>query len=168
MLQIRVKENLSALERRIAALKYLASHQVGVGLTSSAPERSRFILAIQEHGSPIMRIPPRPVIQPALAREETREKMAGALREAVEAAQDGDKEAAKAGLEACGQAGADGIRAYIDSGISPPNSPVTVSGGWIYNRVAKTGVPVKGKGFNKPLYDTGDLYRSFSYEISTR
>ena len=168
MLQIRIKEDLSALEWRIAALKYLAAHQADVGLPSSAPERSRFILAIQEHGSPVMRIPPRPVIQPALAREETREKMAEALRQAVQAAQDGDLDGAQAGLEACGQAGADGIRAYIDSGISPPNSPVTVSGGWIYNRVAKTGVPVKGKGFNKPLYDTGELYRAFSYEISKR
>ena len=34
-------------------------------------------------------------------------------------------------LEAAGQAGADGIRAYIDSHIPPPNSPVTVHGGWI-------------------------------------
>ena len=168
MFQIRLKENLSALERRVAALKYLASHQVDVGLPPSAPDRSRFILAIQEHGSPIMRIPPRPVIQPALAREETRSAMAEALQKAASAAHAGDPDAVQAALDSCGQAGADGIRAYIDSGITPPNSPVTVSGGWIYNRVAKTGVPVKGKGFNKPLYDTGDLYRSFSYEISTR
>ncbi len=168
MLQIHLKENLSALERRVVALKYLASHQVDVGLPPSAPDRSRFLLAIQEHGSPIMRIPPRPVIQPALAREETREKMAGALMKAAEAAQDGDLDAAKAGMEACGQAGADGIRDYIDSGIEPGNSPVTVSGGWIYNRPAKTGVYVTGKGFNKPLYDTGELYRSFSFEINSR
>ena len=35
------------------------------------------------------------------------------------------------------QAGADGIRAYIDSHIPPPNSPATVNGGWIWNRAAK-------------------------------
>ena len=74
----------------------------------------------------------------------------------------------RAGMERCGQAGADGIRAYIDAGIKPGNSPVTISGGWIYNRVAKTGVPVGGKGFDKPLYETGELYRAFSYEVKER
>ena len=47
-----------------------------------------------------------------------------------------------AGLENCGQRGADGIREYIDGGIPPPNSPVTLGGGWIYNRVAKKSVHV--------------------------
>ena len=126
------------------------------------------ILAIQEHGSPVMRIPPRPVVGPGLQRAETRQAMTEALTAAVIAAHEGDEAAAQAGLEACGQAGADGIRAYIDSGIQPGNSPVTVSGGWVYNRVAKTGVPVRGKGFDKPLYETGELYQSFSYEIKTK
>ena len=115
-----------------------------------------------------MNIPARPVIAPGLSREETRAEMTEALSGAVSAAHDGDLDGAKAGLEACGQAGADGIRAYIDSGITPGNAPVTVSGGWIYNRVAKTGVYVGGKGFNKPMYETGELYRSFTYEIRTR
>ena len=91
-----------------------------------------------------------------------------ALTAAVTAAHEGDEAAAQAGLEACGQAGADGIRAYIDSGIKPGNSPVTISGGWIYNRVARKGVLVGGKGFDKPLYETGELYNSFSYEVKSR
>ncbi len=166
MITFHLTEHPETLKKRAEALKYLASHRVDVGLPSSAPERSRFILAIQEHGSPVMRIPPRPVIGPALAQAETREAMAAAMMEALSAAQAGDLDATKAGLEACGQAGADGIRAYIDAGISPGNAPVTIHGGWIWNRVAKTGVRVKGKGFDKPLYDTGELYRSFSYEIT--
>ena len=39
---------------------------------------------------------------------------------------------------------------------------------WIYNRVAKKGVPVEGKGFNKPLYDTGALYHDFDYDVKKR
>ena len=35
----------------------------------------------------------------------------------------------------------------------------------VYNQVAKTGVSVKGKGFNKPLYDTGALYNDFDYDV---
>ena len=58
------------------------------------------------------------------------------------------------------------IRAYIDTHIPPPNSPVTVNGGWIWNRKARKGVYVSGKGFDKPLFDTGALYDAFGYEIS--
>ena len=168
MFEIKVKEDTVALEKRMTALKWLAEHQVDVGLPDGAPERSRMILAIQEHGSPVMRIPPRPVIKPALAKGETREAMAEAMQGALAAAQEGDLDGAMAGMEACGKAGADGIRAYIDAGIQPGNSPVTVHGGWIYNRVAKKGVFVEGKGFDKPLYDTGELYESFGYEIKDR
>ena len=56
-------------------------------------------------------------------------------------------------------------RKVIAAGIPPANSPVTVSGGWIYNRVAHKSVYVSGKGKNKPLFDTGALYDAFDYEI---
>ena len=168
MLDMKATEHIEAMKKRLEALKYLAGHEVNVGLTEGASERNRFILAVQEHGSPVMRIPPRPVIRPGLAREETRAEMTEAMMEAVEAAQEGDVEGVRAGMERCGQAGADGIRAYIDAGIKPGNSPVTVNGGWIYNRVAKTGVPVGGKGFDKPLYETGELYRAFDYEVKEK
>ena len=45
-----------------------------------------------------------------------------------------------------------------------PNSEATVHGGWMYNRAAKKAVYVPGKGFNKPLFDTGALYDAFDYE----
>ncbi len=168
MLNFQLTEHREAFEKRLSALRYLAGHQVEVGLPETASARNKMILAIQEHGSPIMRIPARPVVRPGLSRAETRQAMAEAMRAAVAASHAGDADGAKAGLEQAGQAGAEGIRAYIDSGIQPGNSPVTIHGGWIYNRVAKTGVPVRGKGFDKPMYDTGELYRSFSYEIKSR
>ena len=95
-----------------------------------------------------MRIPPRPVIRPALAQEDVRQAMAEAMKNAVSAAWEGEDP--RPALEAAGQAGADGIRAYIDAGIPPPNSPVTLSGGWIFNRVARKGVLVSGKGGGPP------------------
>ena len=110
-----------------------------------------------------MHIPARPVIRPALARTETRAAMASAMKDAVRAAWEGEDP--RENLEAAGQAGADGIRAYIDSHIPPPNSPLTVEGGWMYNRKARKAVYVKGKGFNKPLFDTGTLYDAFGYEV---
>ena len=150
---------------RLRALQNLKSSKVKVGLPAKAGGRLRFILTVQEHGSPIMRIPSRPVIRPALAKPETRSAMAEAMKNAARAAWEGDDGAARASLESAGQAGADGIRAYIDSNIPPPNSPVTINGGWIYNRAAHRSVYVPGKGFNKPLFDTGALYDAFDYEI---
>lgn len=113
-----------------------------------------------------MRIPARPVVAPALEQESVTSVLQAAGAKAVQSALKGDIPGARAALEQAGQAGADGIRAYIDQGISPGNSPVTVSGGWIWNRVARRGVPVAGKGFDKPLYDTGELYSAFGYEIN--
>ena len=158
-----MKENPELLSRRVRALQKLKTMKVKVGLPEKADGRNRFILAVQEHGSPLMRIPSRPVIAPALAKPETRSAMAEAMKDAVQAAWEGEDP--RAALEAAGQAGADGIRAYIDSGIPPPNSPVTVNGGWIYNRAAKKAVYIPGKGINKPLFDTGALYDAFDYEI---
>ncbi len=158
-----IRDDPEALAKRIQSLLKLKNTRVNVGLTKKAGDRLRFILAVQEHGSPIMRIPSRPVIKPALARPETRAAMAEAMKDAVRAAWEGEDP--RPALEAAGQAGADGIRAYIDEGIPPPNSPATVSGGWIYNRAAKKGVYIPGKGFNKPLFDTGALYDAFDYEI---
>ncbi len=87
---------------------------------------------------------------------------------ACTAAMDGDLAGTQAALEDAGQRGADGIREFIDAGIPPPNAPVTLSGGWIYNRVAKTGVPVGGKSGSTPLKDTEALYNDFGYEITAR
>ena len=162
-MRLSIHDDPDLLRQRIRSLRKLKNTSVKVGLPASAGGWLHFILAVQEHGSPLMNIPPRPVIRPALARPETRQQMAESMRDAVQAAWEGtDPHPA---LEAAGQAGADGIRAYIDSHIPPPNSPVTVYGGWIYNQKAHKSVYVSGKGFDKPLFDTGALYDAFDYEV---
>ena len=165
---LKISEATEKLQDRLQCLQYLATHTVEVELTSSASARSLALLAIHEHGAPIMRIPPRPVMQPALTQEGLRAEMGEKLLASCEAAFQGDLSGTQAGLEEAGQRGADGIREYIDAGISPPNSPVTLSGGWIYNRVAKKGVMVKGKAGDKPMLDTGGLYNDFDYEVTER
>ena len=162
-MKLTITDSPELLEMRIRVLQKLKKAKVKVGFPASAGGRLSFILAVQEHGSPIMHIPSRPVIAPALARQETRTTMAEGMKNALQAAWEGKD--FQTDLEAAGQAGADGIRAYIDAGISPPNSPVTVNGGWIWNRAGHKAVYVSGKGFNKPLFDTGALYNAFDYEI---
>ena len=165
MIKLTVTEDIELFDKRKKCLDWLRKHKVDVGLTSKASGRSKFLLRIHTRGSPIMRIPPRPVVQPALAQEDLRTEMGEIMMSSCEAAFAGDLSGTQTGLEEAGQRGADGIREYIDAGISPPNSPVTLSGGWIYNRVAKKGVLVSGKNGDTPMKDTGVLYEDFDYEI---
>ena len=166
-MKFEMKDNRHLQEALRRALKQLKSAAVEIGLPDSAPERSRWLLALHERGAPGAHIPPRPVVGPALAREETRAAVSEGLLAACEAAAAGDPGGVIAGFEEAGQAGADGIRAYIDAGVPPPNAPLTVSGGWIRNFSSGKPVRVEGKGFNKPLYETGELYRSFDYEVKS-
>ena len=154
--------------KRLECIRFLNRMKVDVGLTSSASERSRWLMALHEHGAPGAHIPARPVILPALSAGEARETIGRELREAASAANAGDRQAMQAALEKAGEAGADAIRAYIDAGVPPPNAPLTVEGGWIRNFTSKKPVHVEGKGFSKPLYDTGELYDDFDYEITER
>lgn len=158
-------EQLSQLKNLTDALNALKSTHVEVGLPASASARNRWLLALHERGAPGAHIPPRPVVGPALGSSETRDTMAQGLLAACEAAAAGDTAGVQAGFEAAGQAGVDGIHAYIDAGISPGNAPLTVHGGWIRNFTSGKPVRVEGKGFDKPLYDTGELYDSFDFEV---
>ena len=167
-LALKITEDTVRIENREKCLDFLRENQVDVGLTSHASGRSFFLLGIHTRGSPIMHIPPRPVVQPALAKESLKTEMGDRLLESCQAAFDGDISGTVAGMEDCGQRGADGIREYIDGGIGPPNAPVTLSGGWIYNRVAKVGVHVGGKSGSTPMKDTAQLYNDFDYEVTSR
>ena len=167
-MKLKITDHADILSKRLKALSWLKSHEVRVGLPSSASDRNREILAIQEHGSPLNRIPPRPVVLPTLSSPPVQAAMAEELLQAASSAWEGSASDAAAHLAAAGQAGADAIRAAIDAGVPPPNAPVTVHGGWVYNRKARTGVSVPGKGFDKPLYDTGELYEAFGFEITGR
>ena len=63
-MKLTIHDDPEQLEQRIRALQKLKTMKVKVGLPASAGDRLRFILAVQEHGSPMMRIPARPVIWP--------------------------------------------------------------------------------------------------------
>lgn len=161
-------ENNELPEKREKCLEWLRGHKVDVGLTSKASSRSKFLLGIHTRGSPIKRIPPRPIVQPALAQESLRGEMGEAMISSCEAAFAGNLPGTQAGLEEAGKRGADGIRNYIDAGISPPNSPVTIKGGWIFDRAAKKLILATGKNGSTPMKDTGALYEDFDWNITNK
>lgn len=144
MIGLKITEATEKLQDRLQCLQYLATHTVEVGLTSTASERSRTLLAIHEHGAPAMHIPARPVVKPALAQPSTRAEMSAAMLEACAAASAGNLAGVTRALGDAGKAGVEGIHAYIDKGIPPPNRPITLSGGWMRNPVSKKPVKVKG------------------------
>ncbi len=148
-----------------SAREMLARLHVEIGLPESASARNRWLLALHERGAPGAHIPPRPVVGPALAKAETQSAIQDGLLTACEAAAMGEPEGVQAGFEQAGQAGVDGIHAYIDSGIEPGNAPLTIHGGWIRNFTSKKPVHVEGKGFDKPMYEKGELYNSFGFEV---
>jgi hypothetical protein len=168
MITLKTNEATKKFQDRLQCLQYLATHTVEVGLTSTASERSRTLLAIHEHGAPAMHIPARPVVKPALSQASTRAAMSAAMLSACTAANSGDQAAVTSALEDAGRAGVDGIHAYIDKGIPPPNSPITLSGGWMRNPVSGKPVKVKGKSGTTPLVDTGQLYNDFNYDIKEK
>ena len=81
------------------ARSLLKSTSVEVGLPSSAPVRSRWLLALHERGAPGAHIPPHPVVAPALSQESTRTAIQTGLTASCEAAAAGDPEAVIAGVQ---------------------------------------------------------------------
>ena len=73
LLFIEHEESLSKLETALTKLK---TTTVEIGLPEGASSRSRWLLALHQRGSPIMRIPPRPVVAPALAQSEVQQAIA--------------------------------------------------------------------------------------------
>ena len=164
-MNITFSEDRAAEKKIREAMNLLKNTRVEIGLPSNASSRSRWLLALHERGAPGAHIPPRPVVGPALARTETQQKIQEGLLNACEAAEVGDPEGVLLSFSEAGRAGVDGIHAYIDAGIEPGNAPLTVLGGWIRNFSSKKPVHVEGKGFDKPLYDTGELYNAFHFEV---
>jgi len=106
-------------------------------------------------------VPKRPFMRPAMF--ENRTKLKEFLRSAYMKAIKDNTDTMKV-LERFGEQCKGMIQNQIISTYSPPNSPITIYGGWIRNK--KTGKPVyvEGKGFNAPLRDTGIMLHSVQHQ----
>ena len=160
------------LQRRVGeAAKTLARASVNIGLAADHATHpgglaTAALLSLLEHGSPVNRTPPRPVVAPALENPETRAALTAALGEACEAAAGGDEAGMKAALEAAGKIGVEAIRTKIRSGTVAPNAPFTLSGGWMRNRVSGKPFYAPPKKGSTPLINTGFLLEAFDSEVN--
>lgn len=119
-------------------------------LTGGMAYSAAYELYIHEHGSPLWRIPPRPVLEPAISHN--KEMIAKQLKQASISAlgeSDPTDDLHKAGMAAVNAAK---NWFYNPENRWPPNSEETV----------------KQKGSDRPLVDTGQLRNSITYVVAKK
>lgn len=150
------KESAETIWNLILGWKFFLEHEVVVGITeeTNAGRENGFnnagLLYMHENGVPSHNIPPRPVLQPAIAQPKVKEQIETLMMDAARSALvDGDVENAKACCEKAGMIGRDACKNYILGGNLAPNSPRTIA----------------IKGSSTPLVDTGSLLQSITYAV---
>jgi hypothetical protein len=118
------------------------------------------ILSLMEHGSPLSKIPARPLLRPVLKKHE--EAINNALLGISIALLQGDRKTADTEMERLAlRIEGWGKAFFVDSDNHwAPNSPITIHGGWMRNHISGKPIYIKGKQSNRPLIDTGDLRKS--------
>jgi len=104
---------------------------------------------LQAHGSPLLNVPPRPIIEPAI--EDDKVLISQLLGEAMTAFLEGDLQVGNEKLNHAGLEAQNACQDWFDSAKNnwAPNSPATIA----------------RKGSNKPLLDTGELRKSITYIV---
>lgn len=129
--------------------KHSMRNEMDKSMASGMEYSQAYDLYIMEHGSPLWRSPPRPVLEPSI--KANANEIAEQLAKATTAAIDGDLKAANEYLERAGMVAQNAARDWFTNSENgwPPNSPKTV------NR----------KKSDNPLIDTGELRKAISYVI---
>lgn len=158
------------LQTILNGISFLESHSVLVGVAGdnagrSGPLNNVELAFLHSNGSPLMRIPARPFLEPALENGETQQKIEGCMKRAIIEALEGNTGGARAEMEKAGLYGQKAAQEMIGSGALAPNAPITINGGWMRNRVSGKPVYIKGKGSSAPLIDTGSLRQAITYVV---
>jgi len=154
----------------LAAVNALSEIHLYVGIPEKNAENGKAMNNVQlaylhSQGSPVNNMPARPFIEPAIEQEKVLEKITDCFGQAFEAALTGDLGLAKNCIEKAGIYGSNAVKEYMGSGALAPNAPITVSGGWMRNKVSGKPFKVTGKGSTAPLIDTGSLRSAVTYVI---
>lgn len=119
-------------------------------ITDNAPKgNAAYLMYEHEHGSPLYRIPPRPVLEPAL--NDKKDDIRHTLDKSVKIGLDGDMPGYVNALQRLGLRCQNFVRAWFNN---PKN-------GWAPNAPAT----IRAKGSDKPLIDTGELRKSITYVV---
>jgi hypothetical protein len=115
-------------------------------------------LYVHEHGSPLWKVPPRPILEPAM--EANKEPIAELMKDAAIVALEGRD--INPSLNEIGLQGQNIARGWFTDSRNDwePNADSTING-WM----SPWGKFFKGKGSNQPLINTGELRKSITYVI---
>lgn len=142
----------------LAELLYIHTHgirrkamrqEMQLEMNRGSAYSAAYQLYLQEHGSPLWKSPPRPVLEPAI--QDKKEWIAEQLGKAATAGLDGDKKRFREGLHRAGETAENAARDWF---TNPRN-------GWKPNS-AET---VERKGSNKPLIDTDQMRKSITHVV---
>lgn len=106
---------------------------------------------IMSHGSPLWRIPPRPIIEPAIEAEDHKEAISEELGKAARSIMDIKPDEARNHLGLAGQLGEDYARDWFEDPRNnwPPNAQGTI----------------EAKGSDRPLIDTAEMRKSITHVL---
>lgn len=131
---VRKQEMQNEMQKNIdGGMKYSAAHS----------------LYVQTHGSPLMAIPARPVLEPAI--ENSKDFIAPHIAKGIKANLDGNYVIAKTELNNAGEIAANASRQWFEN---PKN-------GWPDNSEST----IKRKGSNRPLIDTNEMRKSITHVV---
>jgi hypothetical protein len=153
-----VKKNDADYKTIMDAIAFLKKYEVCIGIPESTAKRrdekgtpvnNAELLFIHTNGSPVNNIPPRPVLEPAI--QKNQERVSANLKKAVDAAVQGRQKDIMSALEMAGMDGQNIARYYFTSSLNewPPNSQETID----------------RKGSARPLIDTDEMRKSITYVV---
>lgn len=116
-------------------------------INSGTPYSRAYEFYVQEHGSPLFSIPPRPVLAPAI--ENSKDVIAEKMKKAVQSILEGGNVSTELGY-----IGALGAKISGDWFTDPENK-------WAKN----SSITIKRKGSDKPLIDTGEMRKAITFVI---
>jgi hypothetical protein len=122
------------------------------GLAVSGGVNNAQLVYIHTHGSPLKRIPARPIIEPAINDPENKAKITDELGLAAKAGLDGRPNDVTKYLNLSGQLAENLVRAWF---VNPKNH-------WAPNAAST----VRRKKSDKPLIDTGAMRKAITYVVS--
>jgi hypothetical protein len=177
-----VKVGVSDKQRFVGyKLKELQRQQVYVGIPEEKASRKKGrinnaqLLFIHTNGSPLKKIPARPVIEPAIAQPENKARITEELGDAARDIMADKPSSAKQHLNRAGMLGRNAaIRWFTDAQNGwPPNSPRTIArklarlrGRKKKEALAQIAEQGGTDGVVTPLVDTGEMRRAITYIVS--
>lgn len=145
------------LEKLEAYVKSKSGLEVGFFETSKYDDGTSVASVAQWQEFGTWNIPPRPFFRNAIT--EHRKEWLDTLKWQIKTNKDIDK-----ALGITGAIVRNDISSSITSLQSPPNSDVTINGGWIRTKTGKS-IHIDGKGSSNPLIDTGFMRDNVDFRI---